>query len=93
MNLSDLWAQKGGPGAAAAPAEADSSTASSIRSRRLGELRDQGLLSAEQFRVQKGAVARPAHVNTGAESLDGVMTKQVVTALTVRCEPPCTHPT
>jgi hypothetical protein len=51
MNLSDLWAQKGG-NAATAPAEADSSSLID-QIRRLGELRDQGLLSAEQFRVRR----------------------------------------
>ena len=59
MNLSDLWAGKGEPNAARA-AEADSSNLVD-QIRRLGELRDQGLLSAEQFRVRRAQLlGRPA---------------------------------
>jgi hypothetical protein len=51
MNLSDLWAGKGEQNGARS-VEADSSTLVD-QIRRLGELRDQGLLSAEQFRVRR----------------------------------------
>jgi hypothetical protein len=59
MNLSDLWAGKGEQNAARS-VEADSSTLVD-QIRRLGELRDQGLLSAEQFRVRRAQLlGRPA---------------------------------
>ena len=59
MNLSDLWAAKGD--ANASPAVEDDSRALIDQIRRLGELRDQGLLSAEQFRVRRAQLlGRPA---------------------------------
>jgi hypothetical protein len=59
MNLSDLWAGKGEQNAARS-VEADSSNLVD-QIRRLGELRDQGLLSAEQFRVRRAQLlGRPA---------------------------------
>jgi hypothetical protein len=59
MNLSDLWAGKAGQNTAQS-VEADSSNLVD-QIRRLGELRDQGLLSAEQFRVRRAQLlGRPA---------------------------------
>jgi hypothetical protein len=59
MNLSDLWAGKANQDAPVS-AEADSTTLVD-QIRRLGELRDQGLLSAEQFRVRRAQLlGRPA---------------------------------
>jgi hypothetical protein len=59
MNLSDLWAGKGEQNGAPS-VEADSSTLVE-QIRRLGELRDQGLLSAEQFRFRRAQLlGRPA---------------------------------
>lgn len=59
MNLSDLWAGKANQDAPVS-VEADSRTLVD-QIRRLGELRDQGLLSAEQFRVRRAQLlGRPA---------------------------------
>jgi hypothetical protein len=59
MNLSDLWAGKSDSNAA--PSVEDDSRNLVDQIRRLGELRDQGLLSAEQFRVRRAQLlGRPA---------------------------------
>jgi hypothetical protein len=59
MNLSDLWAGKVGQDATASVEDHSSNLVDQIR--RLGELRDQGLLSAEQFRVRRAQLlGRPA---------------------------------
>jgi hypothetical protein len=59
MNLSDLWAGKAGQNAAHSAEDDSSNLVDQIR--RLGELRDQGLLSAEQFRVRRAQLlGRPA---------------------------------
>jgi hypothetical protein len=59
MNLSDLWAGKGDSNASSSVEEDSSNLVDQIR--RLGELRDQGLLSAEQFRVRRAQLlGRPA---------------------------------
>jgi Short C-terminal domain len=59
MNLSDLWAEKAR--ANTAVSAEDDSRALVDQIRRLGELRDQGLLSAEQFRVRRAQLlGRPA---------------------------------
>jgi Short C-terminal domain len=59
MNLSDLWAGKSGENAMSSFEDDSSALVDQIR--RLGELRDQGLISAEQFRLRRAQLlGRPA---------------------------------